>query len=112
MYFNKIEFIFSICLYIGKEKYEILAKVGKIFALQLADLKNNGITDDEGIHWPIEFYFSGDWKFMYIIMGQNAPNAEYFCLYCECDAKSRYNMDLCWSHTGNNKGKNIFINFF
>src|SRR5689334_11891965 len=62
--------IFSICLYIGKEKYETLAKVGKIFALQLANLKNNEIIDNDGTYWPIEFFFSGDWKFTYIIMGR------------------------------------------
>ena len=53
----------------NKEKYEVLDKIGKIFALQLADLKENGIIDNDEIHWPIEFYFSGDWKFAYIIMG-------------------------------------------
>ncbi|EXX72016.1 hypothetical protein RirG_073320 [Rhizophagus irregularis DAOM 197198w] len=89
---------------IGKEKYETLDKVGKIFALQLADLKENGIIDDDGVHWPIKFYFSGDWKFTYIILGLNAPNSEYFCLFCECDAKSRHNMDLFWMPTGNTKG--------
>ena len=52
--------IFNICLYIGKEKYETLAKVEKVFALQLEDLKNNGLIDDDDIHWLIEFYFSGD----------------------------------------------------
>ncbi len=52
--------IFSICLYIGKEKYETLAKVEKIFALQLEDLKNNGIINNDDIQWPIKFYFSGD----------------------------------------------------
>ncbi|POG71974.1 hypothetical protein GLOIN_2v1875551 [Rhizophagus irregularis DAOM 181602=DAOM 197198] len=87
-----------------KEKYETLDKVGKIFALQLADLKENGIIDDDGIHWPIKFYFSGDWKFTYIILGLNAPNSEYFYLFCECDAKSRHNMDLFWMPTGNTKG--------
>ncbi|PKK64460.1 hypothetical protein RhiirC2_787463 [Rhizophagus irregularis] len=51
---------YSICLYIGKKKYETLDKVGKIFALQLADLKENRIIDDDGVHWPVEFYFSGD----------------------------------------------------
>ena len=115
LYFNKINsIIFSICLYIGKEKYETLAKVGKIFALQLANLKNNGIIDHDGIHWPIEFFFSGDWKFTYIIMGLNAPNSEYFCLFCECDIKSRHNMDLSWPPTGNVKGLynfKIFIIF-
>src|SRR4051794_32063382 len=61
LHFNKNRLtIFSICLYIGKEKYETLAKVGKIFALQLANLKNNGIINNNSIHWPIEFFFSGD----------------------------------------------------
>ncbi|RIA79913.1 hypothetical protein C1645_839650 [Glomus cerebriforme] len=46
----KLNHQFSICLYVGKEKYEILNKVGKIFALQLADLKENGIIDNDGIH--------------------------------------------------------------
>ena len=82
-------------------------KVGKIFAVQLADLKESGIIDGDGVHWPIKFYFSGDWKFTYIIMGLNAPNSEYFCLFCECDAKSRHNMDLSWPPTGNIRGKII-----
>ncbi|RIB26203.1 hypothetical protein C2G38_2163990 [Gigaspora rosea] len=84
----------KIMKYIGKENYEVLAKVGKLFASQLADLKENGIIDNDGIHWSVEFYFSGDWKFTYLIMGQNALNSEYFCLFCECNTKSRYNMDL------------------
>ncbi|PKY55728.1 hypothetical protein RhiirA4_505150 [Rhizophagus irregularis] len=69
----------------GKEKYETLAKVGNLFKYQLQDLQENGISVD-GVHWPIELYFSGDWKFMYNIMGLNAPNAKYFCLYCDCEA--------------------------
>ncbi|RHZ63275.1 hypothetical protein Glove_330g60 [Diversispora epigaea] len=89
---------------IGKETYEILDRVGKIFALQLMDLKQNGIINEDGNHWPIEFFFSGDWKFLYIIMGLNAPNSNYFCLYCECDIKSRHNMNLSWPPTGNKKG--------
>jgi len=101
---TSVFYYFSICLYVGKEKYEVLDKVGKIFALQLADLKENGIIDNDGIHWPIEFYFSADWKFTYIIMSQNAPNSEFFCLFCECNSKSHYNMDLSWPPTGNFKG--------
>ncbi|PKY37122.1 hypothetical protein RhiirB3_461465, partial [Rhizophagus irregularis] len=77
----------------GKEKYETLAKVGNLFKYQLQDLQENGISVD-GVHWPIELYFSGDWKFMYNIMGLNAPNARYFCLYCDCEASNRWNVDL------------------
>ncbi|GES86279.1 hypothetical protein GLOIN_2v1810931 [Rhizophagus clarus] len=94
-----------ICLYVGKEKYETLAKVGHLFEYQLWDLKENGIYDDNGIHWPIEFFFSGDWKFMYNIMGLNAPNVKYFCLYCNCEAGERWNMDLQWPINENTKCK-------
>ncbi|PKC03754.1 hypothetical protein RhiirA5_423286 [Rhizophagus irregularis] len=72
---------YCIYLYVGCEKYEDLAKVGQLFQNQLFDLKNNGIIDQDGIHWPTELFFCGDWKFMYIIMGQSAPNSKYFCLY-------------------------------
>ncbi|RHZ75186.1 hypothetical protein Glove_217g260 [Diversispora epigaea] len=51
-----------ICLYIRKETYEILDRVDKIFTLQLMDLKQNGIIDENGNYWPIEFFFSGNEK--------------------------------------------------
>ncbi|PKC54794.1 hypothetical protein RhiirA1_505402 [Rhizophagus irregularis] len=89
----------------GKENYETLAKVGHLFEYQLRDLQENGIYDDNGVHWPIEFFFSGDWKFMYNIMGLNAPNAKYFCLYCDCEASERWNMDLQWPINKNTKCK-------
>jgi hypothetical protein len=77
---------FSICLYIGHENYGDLAKVGWLFQDQLFDLKNNRIIDQDGVNWPVELFFCGDWKFMYIIMGTNAPNSKYFYLYCNCEA--------------------------
>jgi|SRR5581483_8708409 len=95
----------SICLYIGKEKYETLAKVGHLFKYQLQDLQENGIYDNNGVHWPVELFFSGDWKFMYNIMGLNAPNSKYFCLYCDCEASDRWNMDLHWPINKNTKCK-------
>ncbi|PKC67011.1 hypothetical protein RhiirA1_458950 [Rhizophagus irregularis] len=94
---------YCICLYVGREKYEDLAKVGQLFQNQLFDLKNNGIIDQDGIHWPTELFFCGDWKFMYIIMGQSAPNSKYFCLYCDCEATSRWDMNRTWNNTVNTK---------
>ncbi|CAB4474424.1 unnamed protein product [Rhizophagus irregularis] len=38
---------YCICLYVGCEKYEDLAKVGQLFQNQLFDLKNNGIIDQD-----------------------------------------------------------------
>ncbi|CAG8487509.1 10688_t:CDS:2 [Funneliformis mosseae] len=42
------------------KKNDTLVKVGRLFKYQLQDLQENGIYDDNGIHWPIEFFFSGD----------------------------------------------------
>jgi hypothetical protein len=99
------EFLFtinySICLYIGREKYEDLIKIGNLFQYQLFDLQDNGIIDKDNVHWNIELFFSGDWKFMYIIMGLNAPNSKFFCLYCNCPSKLRWDMDINCENTGN-----------
>jgi hypothetical protein len=78
-----------------------------LFQNQLFDLKNNGIIDQDGVHWPVELFFCGDWKFMYIIMGINAPNSKYFCLYCDCEASLRWDMDKIWNNTENTKCKFI-----
>ncbi|RHZ79767.1 hypothetical protein Glove_141g121 [Diversispora epigaea] len=104
----KIEFFFSadwkfiICLFVGKEKYDTLEKIAHIFNDQLSELQENGIYDNDNIHWKIEFFFSADWKFMYIIMGLNAPNLKYFCLYCDCELNNRWNMNLQWIITSGN----------
>ena len=42
---------------------------------------------------------------MYNIMGLNAPNSKYFCLYCDCEASDRWNMDLHWPINKNTKCK-------
>jgi hypothetical protein len=46
---------------------------------------------------------------MYNIMGLNAPNSKYFCLYCDCEASDRWNMDLHWTINKNTKSKCKFI---
>ncbi|RHZ76518.1 hypothetical protein Glove_196g69 [Diversispora epigaea] len=76
-------------------------KIGKLFQHQLSDLQDNGIIDKDNVHWNIELFFSGDWKFMYIIMGLNAPNSKFFCLYCNCSSELRWNMDINFENTGN-----------
>ncbi|CAB4374184.1 unnamed protein product [Rhizophagus irregularis] len=55
---------YCICLYIGHENYKDLAKVGQLFQDQLFDLKNNGVIDQDGVNWPVELFFCGDWKFI------------------------------------------------
>jgi hypothetical protein len=80
------------------------------FTHELIDLQTNGFTHN-GIIWNVEFFFSGDWKYMATISGKNAANSNYFCIFCECNKTHRYNMDLIWLNGENKKGKNIYFIF-
>ncbi|CAB4437854.1 unnamed protein product [Rhizophagus irregularis] len=55
---------YCILLYIGKEQYERLSIAVSKFRNELDSLKNIGFIDQDNITWNVEFYFSGDWKFM------------------------------------------------
>ena len=50
----------------------------KLLISELYSLAINRLEDSSGIKWKVQFYFSNDWKFMAIILGFNAPNANFF----------------------------------
>ncbi|GES90891.1 hypothetical protein GLOIN_2v1778530 [Rhizophagus clarus] len=71
----------------GIEKYEILQEVMTPIINELNDLVINGLKNSTGKIWKIKPYFSSDWKFLSIILGFNASNANYFCPWCLCTKK-------------------------
>ncbi|GBB93934.1 hypothetical protein RclHR1_22590003 [Rhizophagus clarus] len=71
----------------GIEKYEVLQDVMTLMINELNDLVINGLKDSTGKIWKIKPYFSSDWKFLSIILGFNASNANYFCPWCLCTKK-------------------------
>ncbi|CAG8714558.1 20982_t:CDS:2 [Gigaspora margarita] len=83
---HKAEFHYTIILYSGNENYEKLQKVMKPIINELHSLVNNGL-DSSRTRWKIISYFSSDWKFLSIILGFNAANANYFCPWCLCSKK-------------------------
>ncbi|GBC36175.2 hypothetical protein GLOIN_2v1763541 [Rhizophagus irregularis DAOM 181602=DAOM 197198] len=95
---------YCILLYIGKEQYEKLSIAVSKFSNELDSLKSAGFIDQDNITWSIEFYFSGDWKFMALVKGLKAANSKYFCLFCECPKDSRGNLNLQWNISENKKG--------
>ncbi len=46
----------------------------------------------------------GDWKFLAIICGLNAANAEYSCIWCKCPSGDRWNTKKEWSISDTTKG--------
>lgn len=98
------EFFLSILLYIGKEKYEYLSLAVSQIINELDEIKD-GFKDCDDVIWTVELFFSGDWKFMALVMGIKAANSNFFCLYCEYPKELRSNMNHSWNITGNKKGK-------
>ena len=70
-------------MYIGKEKYEYLSLAVSQIINELDEIKD-GFKDRDDVIWPVELFFSGDWKFVAIVLGINATTSNYFCLYCNC----------------------------
>jgi hypothetical protein len=76
----------------------------------LTILHNNGFIDENDIHWKVEFWFTGDWKYMALVLGINGPTSNYFCLWCGCHKNERWDMNKSWLNTGNTKG--VFLDFY
>lgn len=89
----------------GKESYNSLKYIFQKFADELRELKYNGFMDNMGAVWPVEFFFSGDWKYLALALGINAANSNYFCLFCNCHENQRADMELNWNNGLNTYGK-------
>ena len=98
----------SILLYIGKEKYEYLSLAVSQIINELDEIKD-GFKDHDDVIWPVELFFSGDWKFIAIVLGINAATSNYFCLYCNCHKDERYNMDKVWLNSKNTRGMHMIL---
>ncbi|PKC67045.1 hypothetical protein RhiirA1_418594 [Rhizophagus irregularis] len=79
---------YTLVLYPGAETYESLKNVLTPLISDLCILKEKGFNQIGGNQWPVELYFSSDWKFLAICLGMNAANAQYFCLWCDCNKNS------------------------
>ncbi|RHZ88086.1 hypothetical protein Glove_26g124 [Diversispora epigaea] len=85
----KADFHYTIILYPGVENYEILHNVMEQMIDELNSLVLNSLIDSNGTKWKIEPYFSSDWKFLAIILGFNAANANFFCPWYDKEAVLR-----------------------
>ncbi|GET00608.1 hypothetical protein GLOIN_2v1728867 [Rhizophagus clarus] len=75
---------YTLVLYPGAETYESLKNALTLLISDLCILKERGFKQTDGSHWPVELYFSSDWKFLATCLGMKAANAVHFCLWCDC----------------------------
>jgi len=65
---------------------------------QLVQIKNNGIKiDNQKI--DIDLSIAADWKFLALVMGLNAANSRWFCLFCLCQNDQRSWTTVDWNST-------------
>ena len=60
------------------------------------------ITIQENVY-SIQFFLGGDLKFLAMVCGIDAANAEYACVWCKYPKRMRFDMKQEWSLTDPNK---------
>ncbi len=75
---------YTLVLYPGSETYESLKNALAPLISDLQSLQGKGFQQIGGNQWPVELYFSSDWKFLATCLGMKAANAKHFCPWCDC----------------------------
>jgi len=108
---------------VGGESYEeLFGSLGQLFS-DLGSLAKDGIWVDHSTgalsttqsqsqrdhehdpdhpdhqHHSVELLFSSDWKFMATVLGINAANSTFPCLWCLCQHKDLSDMHQAWHTT-------------
>ena len=91
---------YTIAILKVEENYEQLAA-----GLQdiISDAKDCNAIVIDGQQYNIEYYLGGDLKFLAIVCGLEAANAEYACIWCKCPKGKRDDMTMEWSLTDSSK---------
>jgi len=76
------------------EDYEHLEDAVSELAAEIQ--KTNAIKINDTT-FEIEYFLSGDWKFLAICLGIKAANACYSCIWCKCPIMDRYDLSKKWS---------------
>lgn len=63
----------------------------------ITELSGISTIDACGRSLKIEFYLSGDLKFLNCVTGIDSCNCNYSCVWCKCPKRQRHLMDLEWS---------------
>ncbi|GES95313.1 hypothetical protein GLOIN_2v1768889 [Rhizophagus clarus] len=75
---------YTLVLYPGAKTYESLKNALAPLISDLVILKEKGFNQINGHYWPVELYFSSDWKFLSICLGMKSANAIHFYPWCDC----------------------------
>ena len=92
---------YTIAILKVEENYEQL-----VAGLQdiISDAKDCNAIVIDGQQYNIKYYLGGDLKFLAIVCGLEAANAEYACIWCKCPKGKHDDMTMECSLTDSSKG--------
>lgn len=80
---------YTIALARRKEGRKPITQVLRPIMKQFANInKKKGLVID-GVKVQLELFLCADWKFMALVLGLNAANSQWFCLWCLCQSDER-----------------------
>ena len=92
---------YSVAIMKTGESYDDLAKGLEDICTEAKDLEV--LTIGEKVY-RIQFFLGGDLKFLAIVCGIEAANADHACIWCKCPKNLRSDMTKQWSITDQAKG--------
>ena len=84
-----------------RENYDSLA--GSLTDIINEARELQSVTINGGVH-RVEYFLGGDLKFLAIVCGIEAANANFSCVWCKCSNTDHWDMDKEWSAFEENKG--------
>src|SRR3989440_6700095 len=70
--------------YIRVPRHESLKNALAPLISDLQLLQEKDFQQIGGNHWPVELYFSSDWKFLATCLEMKVASTKHFCPWCDC----------------------------
>lgn len=83
------------------EDYDELSASLQDIADEVNDLSQ---LKPDGEFYQLQYFLGGDCKFFTLVCGLNAANSGYSCIWCKCNSKDHWNMELKWPLIDTTKG--------
>lgn len=73
------------------EQHDVLFEISKKFRTNIETIVENGLLL-HGELYKLDLYLCADQKFLHVILGLRGACSKFWCIWCEIDKKSKFNI--------------------